>query len=157
MLNLKEQVFYNLKTEYSFPKECPPLKKNVKGWRTWGSQFFHLLEGIENPIMIEVGCWFGKNVIERLTDFPSLRIIAIDSFEGGPEHQPGQGAYEPELSYLYDQFVCNTWDYRDRIAVIRDLSWEGMATVANFGVSPDLIYIDAGHTLDCVDKDVETA
>ncbi|MCI0564712.1 MAG: glycosyltransferase 61 family protein [Nitrososphaera sp.] len=149
--------FERLRAVHGFPAKRPNRQVVIKGWRTWGSQFQELLQDRKKPVLLEIGSWFGKNLIERFTEIPDLRAIAVDTFEGGAEHQPGQVAHEPELAYLYEQFLANTWDFQSRLAVVRALSWDGMQIVADFGVQPDIVYIDAGHTHDMVSRDVETA
>ena len=151
------RAWAELKDQYPFPSMMPQLDVNIKGWRTWREHFVRRLGGRNNPIILEVGSWFGKNVLELLELVPDCKIISVDTWEGGPEHQEGELHYQPELGYLYEQFIRNVWDYRDRVLPIRALSWDGMEEVAKAGLEPDLVYIDAGHTFDCVFKDLETA
>jgi capsular polysaccharide biosynthesis protein len=146
-----------LRLNFPVSDNMPNLDVNIKGWRTWGESFKKLLKDVDAPVIVEVGSWFGKNVIELSQVFPKAIIISIDTWEGGIEHQEGQTAYEPELSFLYEQFIRNIWGIKDRVIPIKSLSWKGLEIVKEFHIEPDLIYIDAGHIFECVSKDVETA
>lgn len=131
---------------------------NLKGWRTWDSEFHKLLpDRNKNYVIVEVGCWFGKMTRKFLEQYPNATIIVIDTFEGGPEHQEGKEHYQKELSYLYDEFTNNIYEYKDRVIPIKAFSWDGLNILDQYNIKPDLIYIDAGHTYNAVKKDLTTA
>lgn len=151
-------MFKDLQSLYTFPTEKPSLDVVIKGWGTWADQFRNLLTPTTAPyILVEVGCWFGKNTIEWLSTFENAKVIVIDTFNGGVEHQPGAPFYEKELYYLYDQFITNVWKFKDRVIPIKAYSYEGLQIIYNFQIKPDLIYIDASHLYLDVLKDIETA
>jgi hypothetical protein len=59
------------------------------------------------------------------------------------------------LPVLYETFLANCWDYRQRIVPVRLDSLEGLAEVAQHGILPDVVYLDGDHTYEAVYADVQ--
>jgi hypothetical protein len=87
---------------------------------------------------------------------PSAKVIAVDHWRGSPEHhrRPEIAALLPTL---YDTFLVNCWEYQDRIFPLRMTTKDGLETIHQYGLQPDVIYIDADHAYEATKGDVELA
>src|SRR5262245_53400051 len=61
------------------------------------------------------------------------------------------------LPTLHETFLAMNWAYRDRVTPLHMTTPEGLRTLAQHGLAPDLIYFDAEHTTEAVFDDLETA
>lgn len=61
------------------------------------------------------------------------------------------------VAFLYETFLSECWDYRERIIPVRRKSIEGLKLVAEAGLTPDVIYIDGDHSYAAVHDDLVTA
>ena len=59
------------------------------------------------------------------------------------------------LPCLYETFCALSWEYRDRITPIRATTHQGLQQIADAGLRPDLIFVDADHSFDAVMADLE--
>jgi hypothetical protein len=86
-------------------------------------------------------------------------VITVDHWLGSKEHQAGgyAGEVADKLPALYDTFLTNCWDYRDKILPLRMTTKEGMEIVRTAGVIHDLVFIDADHSYESVYSDIEEA
>lgn len=140
-----------------WPSDKPNHHVCIKGWRTWEDQICKLIGDNEEPTILEVGCWFGKTTKILAERYPKSKIFVIDTFEGGPEHQPGKPFWQPELDYLLEQFMVNLWEHRHQITILHCLSHIGIEQLQSLIPDPLIIYIDAGHEYEYVTKDITTA
>jgi hypothetical protein len=83
-------------------------------------------------------------------------VIAVDHWVGSVEH-----ANDPELASflprLYETFLSECWDYRDRVIPLRANSVDGLRRVHAAGLSPDVVYVDADHRYESVVADLTAA
>ncbi len=149
-------MWKSLKEKYPFPDK-PTVPKYVSGWSVWKEQITGLLRDIPAPTVIEVGVWLGKTSLMILESIPDSRLIAIDHWQGSVENQPGWYAHDPVLPKLYETFIANVWEYKDRVVPIRQSSVTGLTDCKKEEIEPDLIYIDASHDYKSVLKDVTHA
>jgi hypothetical protein len=61
------------------------------------------------------------------------------------------------LPTLYEAFLSLCWDDRDRIIPLRMSTIDGLRAVAEAGVEPDVIYVDAEHSYKAVTQELELA
>lgn len=148
--------FSTLQSRYPFPA-APVVEPLVHGWGTHEVCFDRLLAGIKSPLIVEVGAWMGKMSLIFLERYPGSRLVAIDTWLGSLEHQPGKQHWHERLPVLYETFVANLWEKRDRVAAVREQSKVGMELCGEIGLRPDLVYIDASHLYHDVLSDIETA
>jgi hypothetical protein len=118
-----------------------------------------MLTAIVSPgtqLIVEVGSWVGRSTRFLADLAPNAVIVAIDHWEGSPEHHE-----DPELAkalpHLYEAFLAESWDYRARIIPVKMTSIEGLKRVAEAGLQPQLGYIDADHSYESVLNDILTA
>lgn len=151
-------ILMNFAAQYPWPAappEVPPFP--IRNWLYPGTQ--ELLSHVvttKTRLIVEVGSWTGRSTRFLAGLAPKATIIAIDHWEGSQEHLD-----DPELAaalpHLYETFLSESWNYRDQIIPVRLRSIEGLERVAESGLKPDLIYIDADHQYDAVVADLNQA
>jgi hypothetical protein len=112
-------------------------------------------------IVVECGSWVGEStrhiaelVYDRDNPEKSGHVYSVDTWEGDEGHKK---TYANIIDRLYDIFIYNCWQYRTLITPIRMFSWDGMKVIAEAGITPKVVYIDASHEYDDVTRDMETA
>jgi predicted O-methyltransferase YrrM len=107
----------------------------------------------QTRLVVELGSWTGRSTRYIADLAPQAKVVAVDHWEGSVEH-----AQDPELAeflpHLYDTFLSECWDYRERIIPVRARSVEGLRRIRDAGLSPDLVYIDADHRYEAVVADL---
>lgn len=125
--------------------------------RIQGAVFQTIMSKQTKGPFLELGTWTGAGSTSFLARrFPNLEIICVDTWEGSPEHHR-IAAYDKVRRNLWDHFCANTWNIQHRITPLRMTTVEGMEAVANSGIKPELIYVDAAHEEESVYEDVTTA
>lgn len=107
-------------------------------------------------LIIELGSWLGASTRFILDNAPNACVIAIDHWKGSEEHF-GEARYATKLPTLYETFLVNCWEYKNRLIPLRMTTIEGMELVAKFNLKPDLIYVDASHDYESVMQDLVVA
>ncbi|MFN7996964.1 MAG: class I SAM-dependent methyltransferase [Bryobacteraceae bacterium] len=145
-----------LRARFPWPADRPDVPENLHGWNN--SENYRLFDQIlaRRPrVIVEIGAWCGQSTqyLARRTDGV---VIAIDHWKGSTEHQ-WVDEWQALLPTLYETFLTNLWDWRDRVIPVRLDSISGMQLLAELGIEPDAIYIDAAHEYEAVKQDIETA
>jgi hypothetical protein len=107
-------------------------------------------------VIVELGAWLGLSTRFLAATAPRATIVSIDHWHGSPEHHQDP-ALQHLLPTLYESFLVNCWDRRERIIPLRMGTIEGLREIARFKLKPDLIYIDADHSFEAVQDDLATA
>jgi hypothetical protein len=148
----------NLAAEYPWPDERPKVPPAPdRNWLFPATR--ELLSRSVTPktqLVVEVGSWLGRSTRFLADLAPRGTVIAIDHWEGSPEHHK-DGELAELLPRLYDTFLAECWDYRRRIIPLRAKSVEWLQRVAEAGLEPDVVYIDADHSFESVQHDLTTA
>ncbi|MBI3866030.1 MAG: class I SAM-dependent methyltransferase [Planctomycetia bacterium] len=109
-----------------------------------------------SKLIVELGSWTGRSTRFLAELAPSATIVAVDHWEGSPEHRT-----DPELRdalpRLYETFLAECWAERERIIPVRSSSVAGLRAVAQAGLVPDAVYIDADHRFESVVADLTAA
>jgi hypothetical protein len=152
----------NLHEQYSFPQSIPEnMPLFLTKWCLIENKIglWQLIK--PGDIIVECGSWVGESsrhiaelVYDRDNPRKSGHIYCVDTWEGDSGHKK---TYAHIIDKLYDLFIYNCWQYRSLITPIRAFSWDGMKIIADAGVVPNLVYIDASHDYIDVLKDLETA
>ena len=145
-----------IKQHYAWPSEKPHVLPNEHGW-FHNPEKVKALESLIKPnmnILCEIGSWLGQSTRVLLNAQPTAYVLSIDHWEGSSEHNITQF---PFLPVLYETFLVNCWEYRDRLIPIKANSIDGLQIIAKYNIKPDLILIDASHKYQDVLKDLETA
>jgi hypothetical protein len=140
-----------------WPSERPRIDPEppVMGWLADGTRAV-LKESLsaDTSLVLELGSWLGLSTRLIADLAPRAIVIAIDHWRGSPEHH-GDPVLSAMLPTLYETFLALCWDYRDRIIPLRRSTLEGLALVADLGLRPDLIFIDAEHSYEAVSAEIE--
>lgn len=100
---------------------------------------------------VELGSWMGKSaaycVVELINKNKLGPFYCVDTWDGGIEHQGWQ-----ELQRLKQSFDNYISPISENIITIQSNSWAAAAQFPDQSV--DFCYVDAGHTYDCVTKDL---
>ncbi len=154
---------------YTTALYCPPIShKNIpepyrsiivlpfdgQGWYGNARQIEAIFKERPIRVVIEVGSWIGASTRHIASLLPQDgKLYAIDHWLGSSEHQPGQSAWTPALSKLYQQFLSNIIhsNLTHIVIPIRMTSIEASRAIA---IKPDLIYIDAAHETAAVYADL---
>jgi GT2 family glycosyltransferase/tetratricopeptide (TPR) repeat protein/2-polyprenyl-3-methyl-5-hydroxy-6-metoxy-1,4-benzoquinol methylase len=137
------------------PTVAPPT--GTDGWLEDGAR--EILRSVLSPttkLVVELGTWLGKSTRFIADNAPNARVIAIDHWQGSPEHQK-RAEWREMLPNLYESFLAMSWDYRERIIPLKMTTEDGLRLVARYGLSPDVIYVDSDHSYEAVKGDLELA
>lgn len=96
------------------------------------------------PVVIELGSWLGQST--RYWASRAELVIAVDHWRGSEENQQ-----DPRLENLYDQFLSNCYDLRDRILPVR-MPTDAAARLAL--PKADVVFVDADHAQSAVYRDL---
>jgi len=149
---------------FPWPSVHPTTHCLVSGWTTEEKQWEFLLGRLrEDAVILEVGAWTGKTSLHILGLWPRTRLIAVDAWTESPvalSHYWREWRAEGKMAdgdTPKSLYLTNLWDYRERVIAIQADSVAGMLAVADSGMAPDLIYIDADHGEAAVYRDVTVA
>lgn len=106
-------------------------------------------------IIVELGSWVGMGSTKYFLDhFPDAIVIAIDTWKGNARH-----LVTPHLKnilpVLYDIFLKNMWKYQNRLIPMKMTAFEGLQTLYDLGIQPDIIYVDDCHEYEYVVQELE--
>lgn len=149
-----------LKHLYPWPTEQPNVDPVDHGW-FHNPKKVEALKSVIRPdyrLVLEIGAWLGQSTRILLDGSdPRCQVISVDHWLGSQEHQLGSSGRFRFLPVLYETFLVNCWSYRDRLVPVRAKSLQGLQTVADCGLEPELILIDGSHEYQDVLADIETA
>jgi len=140
-----------LRNNYPWPEEKPNVPQDPHGWFSDEVKTTALKNQIDSStgIIVELGSWLGMSTRLMLEAAPNAAVISIDHWQGSIEHKDNPKIME-KLPTLYETFLVNCWEYRERLIPIRSSSNDGLKVVYDSGIRPDLILIDADHTYEGV-------
>jgi hypothetical protein len=99
-------------------------------------------------VILELGSWVGAGSTRFFLEHSDALLICNDTWRGdSPDMVQGR---EHKIPILFETFCRNNWHDRDRIVPLRMDTMDGLREVAEGGIIPDLIYVDANHDYDAV-------
>jgi hypothetical protein len=128
-----------------------------EGWLGAGTEL--MLARVLSPatkLVVELGAWLGLSTRFIADHAPGATVISVDHWAGSPEHQT-QERFRELLPRLYETFLARCWDYRDRVVPLRMSTLDGLRAVAEHGLQPDFVYVDAEHSFDAVTAELTLA
>ena len=101
-------------------------------------------------IVVEVGCFLGGSVRTWLKASPNVHVIAIDAWQWNDPVPALLKLASPEIlaqlrapDGFYETFLSNLWTERARVIPMRRRSPDALHELAELGVTPDVVYLDA--------------
>jgi Methyltransferase domain len=148
-----------LRDAFPWPAAKPQVKEAAEfpGWFGAGTDtILARMLPQHARVVVELGAWLGMSTRHIAKLAPEATVISVDHWEGSPEHRAG-AQFQGMLPTLYDSFLAECWDYRNRIIPLRLSTVDGLRTIAKYGIEPDLIFIDAEHSYEAVTTELELA
>lgn len=148
-----------LRAHYPFPSQRPEFSVDRHGWfNAENREALARLVREDMQVIAQVGCWTGLETDFLLHRAPRATLFAIDHWKGGQSHQRSTDeAIRSRLPTLYERFVANTWEARDRVVPVREAGVRGLQLLHTHGIAPDLLYLDAGNEPECFDAILKAA
>jgi hypothetical protein len=137
------------------PEDAAPGQE--QGWLGEGTDL--MLASTLAPstrVVVELGAWLGLSTRFIADRAPQATVVSVDHWKGSPEHQT-QERFGRLLPHLYETFQTRCWDYRERIVPLRIGTLEGLRAVAEAGLQPDFVYVDAEHSFEAVSGELALA
>ena len=142
-----------LRAWFPWPSECPDMNERREGWLHPGTAAaLHRQLSDKTTLVVEIGSWLGKSGGFILEKAPNATLVCIDTWLGNM-HQYQDEKTRRLLPTLYDQFLRNMWDRRERVIPVRATSFVGLQILRHLGVKPDLVFVDGSHDTDDVRRD----
>lgn len=144
-----------LRAAFPWPDRRPDVKPIP--WSLDGGGKRLVVEQIQKgrlTTILEIGTFLGGSARRWLEASPDVVVIALDPWPKvsaglanfARAHRQPEWAVQQLLSgpdALYHTFLVNLWDYKGRIIPVRAPAPAALHTLAEFGIQPDLIYLDA--------------
>jgi predicted O-methyltransferase YrrM len=108
-------------------------------WAAWLAPYRHRALRV-----LEIGSWEGRSALFFLNHLPRARLVCLDTFEGGQEHQAADDA-ETFLPQVEKRFDANTAEFSKRVEKIRARSADGLIQLGLANRRFDIAYIDGSH------------
>ena len=156
MDNLQNKI-QEAKLLFEWPNQKPNIKPEVNGWFTNASSnvlsmfIYHL----QPKFIAELGSWTGTGSTKFLLNAsPNSHLLCFDHWSPDVNDHGNSGVTpykddDPELQQLpkiWDSFIYNTWEYKDRLTPIRNKTIPGLESVRQYNFPVDLVFIDADHS-----------
>jgi hypothetical protein len=152
----------NINTLFTWPVKKPNVPKDDHGW--FGGGNTSVLEYFLNSntkTVIELGSWLGSSTRFILDKAPNANVIAIDHWSNNISNYGNGGSTDTskdpgieKIYTLWETFLVNCWDYKDRLYPVRAYTHEGLNYLKQYNIIADVIYIDASHSYDDVLSDI---
>ena len=102
--------------------------------------------------VLEIGSWEGRSAIFFLNYLRDCKIVCIDTFAGGVEHQTA-GPFVAEVPLIEQRFDRNLAAFAGRVEKMTSASVPALQQLAAERRQFDLAYIDGSHLRDDVTAD----
>lgn len=156
VLEQQKAAIAQLRAAAPWPQTRPTVQPRMQdGWLREPVQralAAHLSQ--ETQLVVELGSWLGLSTRFISDCAPNATVIAVDHWLGSEEHHT-RPEYKALLPELFETFLVNCWSYQERILPLRMDGGDGLRLLAQHGLLPDLIYVDADHSYAAVRRDFE--
>jgi hypothetical protein len=152
-MNIKELFKIH---KYPSNKSIKIKNKDLQGWLDSGNKILlkKYIELLNPKVILELGAWKGLSTIYMLELFDGI-VISVDNWIGGESILKNK-KQKNDIDEVYNTFLRNLYDFRDRIIPIKMDGREGIKYLSTLGIKIDLIYLDMDHTYNNVINDLET-
>lgn len=144
--------------QFKWPKKKPKVDKlpndSSDGWLAEGTRelLARELTG-KQRIVLELGAWLGLSARFMLDVSPESTVITVDHWRGSPEHHRRK-EWKEVLPRLHERFLATNWSYQKRLIPLKMTTIEGIRTVADHRISPDVIFFDAEHRFESLMEEI---
>jgi len=120
--------------------------KNPHGWLEEGTAAL-LADAVPGKSVLELGAWLGKStrhMIQRGADL----VISVDHWDPDklmPWAQARHPDLVPVVRVVYETFLANCWDHKNRIIPMRMDTRDALGAVHRLGITPEVIFLDSSH------------
>ncbi|XWS31995.1 hypothetical protein CRYUN_Cryun23aG0122600 [Craigia yunnanensis] len=127
--------------------------KRIKGWGSNGAVFEHLIKRVKPRVIIEVGSFLGASALHMVNVSRKLRlqtqILCLDDFRGWPgfrDRFKDINLINGDV-LLLQQFMQNVvcLNATGSVLPVPFSTASGLEKLCEWGITADLIEIDAGH------------
>jgi predicted O-methyltransferase YrrM len=127
---------------------------NIEGWFDFQSVYsLAVKEAPQDAHFVEVGTWKGKSAaymaVEIINSGKNIKFDCVDTWE---YVSSSCEISEDRFDDLYNIFLKNIYPVKDRVGIIKELSWEGAKHFRDSSL--DFVFIDAAHDYNSVLKDI---
>ena len=145
-----------LRDRYPWPAEKPNLPFDGHGWFGWCHKaMLDVAFPKDAFVVVEMGSWLGMSTRYLLELAPNATVLAIDHWKGDESiFRDGDDMVKGRLPNLYDQFLANCWEFRDRLIPMRTTTTDGIKEISDLQLLPQFIYLDASHEYKDVKNDL---
>lgn len=149
-------MIQELRARFPWPDKKPDVPPRMHGWHNKSvTKMFRRFITSETKIVVELGSWLGESATDILKCSDSLTLICVDHWKGSEEHHKNKKCRKM-LPTLYETFLVNMWDFRNRIIIAKKKTIAALGILYIFGCEPDAIYHDAAHDEISVFEDLDS-
>ncbi|KAL0800572.1 hypothetical protein Bca101_055747 [Brassica carinata] len=140
--------------------------KRIKGWGSYGAVFENLIRQVKPRTIVEVGSFLGASAIHmanltRRLGLGETQILCVDDFRGWPGFRDrfrDMALVNGDVLLLY-QFMQNvvSSDFTGSILPVPFSTGSALEKLCEWGVTADLVEIDAGHDFNSAWADINRA
>ena len=146
-----------------WPLEKPDVDIDVHNWFDAKSVMNHILTD-KIRYYCELGCWTGISFLYACNKLPKeTMLFAVDIWPSNSDEfekycdKKYIDQLKNHLPALYESFLVNCWDHKEKIIPLKMLTIEGLEKIHSLNVPLDMIYIDGCHYYEYVKNDIETS
>ena len=147
----------DLQRKFPFPIKKPDVEKIDLGW-CLVDEIQGAMNGNET-LIIEIGSFLGRSARMFCDMSSNCKVVCIDRWElVDPNDEDIIGKNINNFKYImnnmYDIFIANCWEYRDRIIPVKEDGVVGLMILRDLQVEPDFIFVDGDHDEGGCSKDL---
>ena len=137
-----------------WPEQRPDVLPRREGWFDDRNRAFLSCFVGSGDVVVEIGAWVGESTLWLAEQVGETgHVYTIDHFQGSWEHRTDP-ALAAKLPTLWETFVVNCWNSRERITPVKADSRVGLLALYQKGIQPTLVYVDGAHDYDTVVRDI---
>jgi hypothetical protein len=159
-------------THIYYPTNNPDVKYYRSMCGNGSKKIFDILFSKYNiNIFVEIGTFTGGGIKYLLGKKENIFIISIDTWDNQllidilkKDKQLESNPYhifeiinELETYSIYDAFLTNIWENKDKILPLKMDSINGLEKIKELNITPDVIYIDSSHQYENTKNELDVA